>query len=194
MQTQYFFRNNIHHKPAPLKRKSNWTPPPSDNLTLVEFFTRIEQELTSINTPCRKTYCNLTLQEKTALNNLKNKQSIVIKLCDKGGGICIMNTRDYLSKIHTHLQDHNTYKPLTHNPTSSIANDACTLMEYIHSQLIIARLLWNFYCLLRILPYCLSSMDFLKFTRQNALSTLLFLGLMVQMTIPLPASPISANP
>ena len=105
-----------------------------------------------------------------------------------------MNTRDYLTKIHTYLQDHNTYKPLAHNPTSSIANDACTLMEYIHSQLIIARLLWNFYCLLRILPYCLSSMDFLKFTRQNALSTLLFLGLMVQMTISLPASPISANP
>ena len=33
-----------------------------------------------------------------------------------------------------HLQDHNTYKPLTHNSTSAIANDACTLMEYMHSQ------------------------------------------------------------
>ena len=33
-----------------------------------------------------------------------------------------------------HLQDHNTYKPLTHNSTNAIANDACTLMEYMHSQ------------------------------------------------------------
>ena len=90
-----------------------------------------------MTTPGRKTYSNLTLQEKSALNNLKKNQSIVIKPCDKGGGICIMNTKDYLTKIHTHLQDHNTYKPLTYNPTSAIINDACTLIEYIHSQHII---------------------------------------------------------
>ena len=48
-----------------------------------------------------------------------------------------MNTKDYLTKIHTHLQDRNTYKPLTYNPTSAIVNDTCTLIEYIHSQHII---------------------------------------------------------
>ena len=48
-----------------------------------------------------------------------------------------MNTKDYLTKIHTHLQDGNTYKPLTYNPTSAIVNDTCTLIEYIHSQHII---------------------------------------------------------
>ena len=45
-----------------------------------------------------------------------------------------MNTKDYLTKIQAHLHDHNTYKPLTYNPTSAIINDACTLIEYIHSQ------------------------------------------------------------
>ena len=60
------------------------------------------------------------------MNNLKNNQFIVIKSCDKGGAICIMNTRDYLTKIYTHLQDHNTYKPLTYNPTSATVNDTCT--------------------------------------------------------------------
>ena len=39
-----------------------------------------------------------------------------------------MNTRDYLTKIHTHLQDHNTYKPRTYQ---------CTPIEYMHSQHII---------------------------------------------------------
>ena len=48
-----------------------------------------------------------------------------------------MNTRDCLTKIHTHLQDRSTYKPLTYNPTSAIVNDTCTLIEYIHSQHII---------------------------------------------------------
>ena len=90
-----------------------------------------------MNTPGRKTYSNLTFEDKSALNNLKKNQSIVIKPCDKGGGICIMNTKDYLTKIHTHLQDRNTYKPLTFNPTSAIVNDTCTLIEYIHSEHII---------------------------------------------------------
>ena len=45
-----------------------------------------------------------------------------------------MNTRDYLTKIHTHLPHRNTYKPLTHSPTNAIVNDTCTLIEYMHYQ------------------------------------------------------------
>ena len=68
------------------------------------------------------------------MNNLRNNQSIVTKPFDKDGGICITNTRDCLTKIHTHLQDHNTYKPFTYNPANAILNDGCTLTEYMHSQ------------------------------------------------------------
>ena len=133
MLIQYFFSNIIHDKPppSPFKGKSSWTPTPSDNPTLTNVFTRTEQHLISVNIPRRKTYSNLTLQENLALNNLKNNQSIVIKPSDKGAGICIMNKRDYLAKIHTYLQDRNTYKPLTYNPTT------CTITEYIHSKHII---------------------------------------------------------
>ena len=101
------------------------TSPPSDNHILISFFTCIKQELGSISTPRQKTYSNLTLKEKTTLNNLKNKESILIKPCDKGGGISIMNTRDYLTEIHTHLQDHNTCKLIAHNTTNGIAHDVC---------------------------------------------------------------------
>ena len=131
---QNFFRNIIHDKPPPFKTKSNWIPSPYDKLTLVNFYTRIEQELTSINTPCWQAFINQALKEKTALNNLKNNQSIVIKPCNKGGDIWIMNTRDYLIKIYKQLQDHNTYKPVTHNPTSATANDTFTLIQYMHFQ------------------------------------------------------------
>ena len=121
------------HDTQPLWSHINWgwilsslSPP-----TLTNFFTRIEQNLISVNIPRRKTYSNLTLQENSALNNLKNNQSIVIKSSDQGTAICIMNKRDYLAKIHTYLQDRNTYKPLTYNPTP------CTIIEYIHSKHII---------------------------------------------------------
>ena len=118
MLKKYFFCNNIHDK-----------LPNSD-----DFFTLIEQELTSINTPCRNTYSNLILKVKKALSNLKNNQSIVIKPCHKGRDICIVNIRHYLSRIHTNLQDHKTYKTLIHQPTSAIANDAHTLIQYMHSE------------------------------------------------------------
>ena len=85
MLTQHLFCNNIHDKSPPFKRKPNWIRPASNSPTLVHFFMRIEQELTFINAPCLKTYSNLILQEKTALNNLKNTQSLFIKQCDKGG-------------------------------------------------------------------------------------------------------------
>ena len=103
MLKQYFFCNSIHGNPSPFKSKSNWIPPPSDNHTLISFFTRFEQELGSISTPRWKTYTSLTSKEKTALNDLKNNRSIVIKPYDKCGGICIMNIRDYVTKICTDL-------------------------------------------------------------------------------------------
>ena len=147
MVTQYFFHSNIHDKSPPLSFKGGpvgHTQHSFENPTLTNFFTRTEQDIISVNTLCRKTYGNLILQEKPALNNLKNNQYIVIKPCDKGGGICIMDTSDYLTKIHTRLEDQNTYKPLTCNPTSAIVNDTCTLIEYIYSRHMIDKVVNEF--------------------------------------------------
>ena len=55
-----------------------------------------------------------------------------------------MNKRDYLTKIHTHLQDLNTYKPFTYNSPSTIVNDICTFIQYIHSQHIIDKAIKEF--------------------------------------------------
>ena len=125
MLTQYLLHNNIHDKPPPFKEKSSWIPPLSNNPTLINFFTRTEQDLISIDTPRKKTYSNLTVQEKAALSNLKNNQSIVIKLCDKGGGICIMNTRVYLTKIHTPARPQ--YIQTTH-----LQPNKCNIQLFMH--------------------------------------------------------------
>ena len=44
----------------------------------------------------------------------------VTEPCDKGRVSCIITTKDYFTKSHTHLQDHNTYKSLTLNPAKAI--------------------------------------------------------------------------
>ena len=106
-----------------------------------------------------------------------------------------MNTRDYLSKIHTGLQDYNTYKPHIYNPTSVIVNDACTLVEYMHFQHIIDK----------------ATMEFLQLPKNTR--TLLFYGSPnihkpdcplhpivsgcdgpTELTIYLPKSPILSSP
>ena len=107
-----FFYNNIHKKPPFKKKKKNQTGCATDNYTPNSFFTCVEHLLDSMINSHQKIYSNLTLKEKKALYDLKNNISIATKTCEKGGGICIMNTREYL----THMQDHNTYKSLTHNP------------------------------------------------------------------------------
>ena len=137
MLKQYSFRNGIHEKLPPFKRESSWTPPPSDKHILISFFTRVEQELGSISTARWKTYNNLTLKEKTALNDLKDNRSIIIKRCGNCGAICIMNRRSNLTNIPTHLQEPNTYKLLTHNTKNATAHDARTYIHYMHSQHII---------------------------------------------------------
>ena len=106
-----------------LQGKSNRIPPSSDNPTLTGFFKHSIPPAPHIRKPTAK--------------NLRNNHSIIIKPSDKGWGICIMNTRDYLSKVHTHIQDHNTYKLLIHDPTNVIAQDVCTPIDYMHSQHVI---------------------------------------------------------
>ena len=81
-----------------------------------------------------------------------------------------MNTRDYLTKIHIDLQDHNPKKLLTHNPTNAIAHDA---LHYMDFQLIIDMTTMEFLLPARIRTH-LSSMSYQKCTSQTALSALLF--------------------
>lgn len=78
---------------------------------------------------------NSIVEEQTALTELKNNQSIIIRLFDKCGCIFIMNARNYLTKIHTLFQDHNMHKLLTHKPRNATAHDARTLIHYMYSLL-----------------------------------------------------------
>ena len=81
MLKQYFFSQQ-HEKHPIFKEKSNWIPLPSENHTLISFFTCSEQELGSIKTPCHP---NIEGTESTA--RPQKTQSIVIKSFGKGGGI-----------------------------------------------------------------------------------------------------------
>lgn len=58
-----------------------------------------------------------------ALTSLKKDESIIIKKADKGGGIVVMNTKDYTEKIVEHLSDENVYEKKYAGYAEKIGND-----------------------------------------------------------------------
>ena len=71
---------------------------------------------------------NLTRSQNLTLVALSKNPHITIKSADKGGAICILDTRDYISKIRDHLCDNTTYRRLDHDTSPEIAT---TVLEYI---------------------------------------------------------------
>jgi predicted molibdopterin-dependent oxidoreductase YjgC len=65
-------------------------------------------------------YINLNRAEEEALQDLLSDQSIVIRTCDKGSGVCVINTEDYVHKIENELQDSSTYKQVEKYLTEEI--------------------------------------------------------------------------
>ena len=80
-----------------------------------------------------KTMNNMPKAEREALCALKADDTIVIRSADKGGSIVIQNTSDYVKECMRQLNDENSYKRLSKDPTmefkSIIHNKLDTLLE-----------------------------------------------------------------
>lgn len=63
---------------------------------------------------------NLSSSEISAIVSLKKNKDIIIKKADKGGGITILNSKDYLDKVHVMLSDSNTYLPVSIDDTLTV--------------------------------------------------------------------------
>ena len=69
---------------------------------------------------------NLTLDEKQALKDLQNDDSILILKADKGNCTVVMNTTDYENKVYEMFDDQNTYQLITdkrRNLTKRVESD-----------------------------------------------------------------------
>ena len=77
----------------------------------------------------RKPQPNLNVDERKALQNLRNNKDIMILGADKGRATVVMNTNDYKRKIQDLLQDQNTYEPLKKDPTSNYKTKLITILR-----------------------------------------------------------------
>ena len=124
LQLHYFFKskNNPEDdtplefiKPTILSTNSDWWPRKL-NPHITAFCLKVK---TLINkTLHAKRNTNLTQESLTALRELKADKTIIIKKCDKGGGIAIMNTDTYKTKILNMLNDPQVYTKLIEDDTT----------------------------------------------------------------------------
>ncbi|XP_043932244.1 vacuolar protein sorting-associated protein 13C [Protopterus annectens] len=95
------------------KRPSTFTPPMHP--LLMAFSRLVEDDLYKMrdnNTKKGYTKYNLTKAENEALHKLSNDPLICIRPADKGGGLVIMDTADYVNKMFSMLSDKQFYESI----------------------------------------------------------------------------------
>ena len=106
------------------KSNSTWEPTNIHHTvkTFTEDFSRkIKNSLEMEKSEGRTNRKNLNKMETRALENLKNRDDIVITKADKGGAVVINSVKEYIKEADRQLGDKNFYKKMSHNPTSEHA-------------------------------------------------------------------------
>eukprot|EP00111_Clytia_hemisphaerica_P009129 TCONS_00026815-protein len=120
--------NNNQLPKLPKKRKSDWTPPATQNETINHFFEQLYNSEIEPRPTERRQHRHIL----TPYNSLLNNHNIIIKKADKGGGLVILNKKDYIDKINKeHLNNTDTYQELEDDPTQRITYDVRTTIQYL---------------------------------------------------------------
>ena len=134
---KFFFRDRPPTEPYPYKRKSSWIPPVASP-TIEEYLKRIKTEINLIQP--LKTIPNLTPAQKEALKQLSTDQDLVIKSADKGSGIVVEDTTQYVKDGLDHLSDASIYQNIDTDPTSPLTDAINTYVESMFQDGIIDQL------------------------------------------------------
>ena len=118
----------------PFRNTKDWLAPTPTNYEYNQFFDEVSESLLAEPHNHHKTTYKGNKHNYTlaAINKLQCNKDIIIKKCDKGSGICIMDKEDYINKIfNEHLNNKSTYRELNYDPTPHIKYDTNTLIDYL---------------------------------------------------------------
>jgi hypothetical protein len=130
---EYFYKEDEEGSDATVKKQpktggnKHWTPLSGRDPNLDLYISTVKEDILS---GLKKGYTrNITAEEDHALETLLKDESIVIRPMDKGSGVVVLNTSDYISKIEKDLQENQTYKPLEKDVTKQISTKVRTLLK-----------------------------------------------------------------
>ena len=118
-------------------KTSMWTPPKGRDPWLDLYLEEVTREIIrGTKTSGRE---NLTKAEHEALHDLIRDDSIVIRPADKGSGIVIFDTKDYLSRLEEEMKDGHTYQATKSDQTSKIQREVKNLITSLHKRGLIGK-------------------------------------------------------
>ena len=83
----------------------------------------------NINNKNNKLKCNITVEEKLALKELREEEDLIIINADKGRCTVLMDKDDYDKKMFNLLSDENTYTKLKKDPTITYKNKMIKILR-----------------------------------------------------------------
>ncbi|CAH2275915.1 Hypothetical predicted protein, partial [Pelobates cultripes] len=101
----------------------------SNNMTIKTYVQTIHKDALKIIKTPPKHRPNLTLDEKAALQDLRDDANIVIHPADKGRGVVIQSYQQYKCEIMRQLNDTSTYRKLTYDPVLAFQNKIQQLID-----------------------------------------------------------------
>ncbi|XP_062572166.1 uncharacterized protein LOC134234122 [Saccostrea cucullata] len=101
--------------------KSDWEPAPGKCGALESYIDAVESDIEKLLSMPDKTLDNLSKEERSALQSLKNRDDIVIKKADKGSTVVVMDKETYMAEAQRQLSDERFYKKLDSDPTKEFS-------------------------------------------------------------------------
>ena len=107
-----------HHDPFAKfdSKTSKWTPPDGKFSALDHYIDRCRRSIASQNYSKRPNFCNLTQDKKTALQDLKRRNDIIIKPAYKGGAVGVWKRDLCIQESNRQLSDPRFYQGRDANP------------------------------------------------------------------------------
>ena len=102
--------------------------------TIIEtYLSRLEERLLGIDISAKR-FNNLTSEERNALYNLRDDQTIIIKGVDEGSAVVVWVKKEFLNKVYKQLENKDIYEEVQ-NDSSILINIIMRALEKIRIRL-----------------------------------------------------------
>ena len=101
------------------QKKEKWTPNKNHH-TVLTYIEATQRELEKEQMKMKeKPYNNLTINERTSMKELSEREDIIITKADKGGAVVIVDVKDYIKEGERQLNNTENYRKLQEEPTAT---------------------------------------------------------------------------
>lgn len=99
-----------------LRNRSTLNPKKSSDHFLEAFKAMVKQDIRLIQTKVGRRKGNI----QKGIEALEKRKNIAIRMADKGGGIVVLKSKEFIKELNRLVGDVNTYKKLSGNPTNKL--------------------------------------------------------------------------